>query len=406
MSPYEVGFAFHKIAIISSMDPVSATSPIPPEPVKYRQLPWLAAILSLLVLSIIAALAYQNFILRKQISSITPIPPISPTPSPDPNANWEVVIDTQIGISFKYPKDTFPYANSLQTTLDHSFFGFDVFNNNKRRDHRSLKEDDLALNLTVYKPAKTNIELYLSTIETANNTVITQPFPGVSGSYTKVNSIIDNEAKRAIIYSEPKNEYAEYDAILVDNNNNVAIIRLMTGSHSQRQKLLPLLTQILSTFKFLDNEITPTKEASYLPGKNWQKINNPTLGITLCLPPKWEFSKNGDSSLSGTIIFNRDPQYAPNVSSIMSIPYSNASRREAYFAFWKNDYPNADQTTSVNEVNINSHTALLANGPEDDTVIWSAGSKLWTANISGWNYTNPSKAAFLKDFYTMISCSF
>lgn len=153
-------------------------------------------------------------------------------------------------------------------------------------------------------------------------------------------------------------------------------------------------------------KLTPPAKTAYAPGKDWQKVNHPNLGITLCLPPKWEFAKNGDGSLSPTLIFNRDPQYAPNVTSIKNIPNSSGGIQQSYLAFWKNDYPNADKTVFITETDVNSNNVFLASGPEGETVIWSTQNKLWIAGISGWNYINSSKTAFLKDFYTTISCSF
>ncbi|MDP3954922.1 MAG: hypothetical protein Q8Q15_00985 [bacterium] len=188
--------------------------------------------------------------LKSLIPTPTPTPNVIATPTPDPTANWKTVLNEQIGISFKYPENLLPYTNTPQVAPDYSFFGFDAFSNKEKRDHRALTEADLELELAVYKPAKGTIQPYLSAIEAADNTIITQPFPGISGSYTKVKTVTDETVQRAVIYAEPESEYAEYDAIVIDGNKNVATVRLMTGSRNKRQELLPLLDQILSTFKF------------------------------------------------------------------------------------------------------------------------------------------------------------
>ena len=146
-----------------------------------------------------------------------------------------------------------------------------------------------------------------------------------------------------------------------------------------------------------DIKTTPTTQNYPVPS-TWKRVI--VLGINLCLPPKWEADQ------SGNVYFNRDVAYRPSVTYMDDIPYTGGSRREAYYAFWERDYPNVRNTISVNEVNINSNTALLFNGPEGDSVVWHANNKLWYAGLSNWSYVNNSKTAFYSDLYTMISCSF
>lgn len=108
------------------MDPIS-NIPVSSEPVKHRQLPLLAAILSLLVLSIIAALAYQNFILRKQLSSSISVPFVSPDPSPNPTAgqipnndlsDWKTYRNINLGISIQHPNSWFLNIESPNTKFE------------------------------------------------------------------------------------------------------------------------------------------------------------------------------------------------------------------------------------------------------------------------------------------------
>lgn len=155
--------------------------------------------------------------------------------------------------------------------------------------------------------------------------------------------------------------------------------------------------------------------ANYVPGKDWHQVNNTTLGLMFCLPPKWDFTKNGDGSFSGNLTFYRDSAYAPTVAFIQSIPYSSGSRREAYYSFWESEYPDIRTLVSVKDIDINTNSALLISpakekeskySPEGLTVIWQAGGKLWKADIDGWSWVNESQSVFLKDFYTAISCSF
>jgi len=206
-----------------------------------------------LVTGIVAGLLIGKYIYTLKP---TPSPIISASPTsvstPDPTADWKTVSDTQVGVSFKYPENLLPYINTPQKSPDNLIFSFDAFNNVEKRDHRTLQEADLELEVIVYKQVKWSIESYLSAIKAADYTIVTDPFPGNSGSFTKVKTVSGEKIQKAIIYTEPKNEFAEYDAFLVDNSNMVTTIRLMTGSHDRKQELLSLLDQILSTFKFVD----------------------------------------------------------------------------------------------------------------------------------------------------------
>lgn len=168
-------------------------------------------------------------------------------------------------------------------------------------------------------------------------------------------------------------------------------------------------------------EPTPTASPTlkvpivYSPDKDWHRITNTTLGLTFCLPPKWDFTKNGDGSFSGQLTYYRDPSYAPWVAQIKSIPYTSGSRREAYYKFWEKEYTDVRSLVMVSDVNINGNTALLISpsqnvetklSPEGLTLVWYAGGKLWKANISNWSSINDSQSAFLEDFYASVSCSY
>ncbi len=152
--------------------------------------------------------------------------------------------------------------------------------------------------------------------------------------------------------------------------------------------------------------VNPTPTSAVVPQiqnypvpKLWTRItilNN----LILCLPPKWEADQWGN------IYFNRDSAYRPNVTYIQELPYTGGSRRETFYVFWEKEYPDVRQAVSVNEVLINKGSALKFSGPEGEKIVWLANGKLWQAGISNWSMVNDSKTAFLKDFYTMVGCSF
>jgi hypothetical protein len=125
----------------------------------------------------------------------------------------------------------------------------------------------------------------------------------------------------------------------------------------------------------------------------------------LCLPPKWEFAKNGDGSTSPTLIFKRDESYQPGVTFFQENPLYTDSLEEAYYDFWQDDYPDV-RSVAKETIFLNGHQVLKFVGPEAETIVWEAAGKMWEASISSWAYVNSSKEKFLEDFYTMISCSF
>ncbi len=172
------------------------------------------------------------------------------SPAPDETVQWKSIVNEQVGLAFKYPDNFVPYADDPQVP-NATHFEFSAYNSEEKRGNRLLMEDDVQLEVVVYKPAKTTLESYLFAIEANDGAVINTPFPGITGSYTKVKTLTNGNTQTAIIYSEPEQEYSEYDAILVEDNN-VAIIRIMTGSHTKRQELLPILDQLVSSFSFVD----------------------------------------------------------------------------------------------------------------------------------------------------------
>ena len=157
---------------------------------------------------------------------------------------------------------------------------------------------------------------------------------------------------------------------------------------------------------------TPTTSPSpnttkYMVPSTWVRYTT-NDSLKLCLPPKWE-SKN----IYGELFYNRDSSYQPTITIIQEIPYSGGSTSEAYFDYWKSEYPNISQLVTISDVNINGNNVKFVapkdeakSSPEGIAVMWYTNNKLWKAGLSNWNMINSSQSSFLNDFYTMISCSF
>ncbi|HUW24879.1 MAG TPA: hypothetical protein VMW04_04695 [Patescibacteria group bacterium] len=248
-----------------------------PKPILNYVLLWGLGILGVLgVLCAGIVIGQKRALPKAELTSTLTITP-EPTPTPDPTAGWETVSDGQVGVTFKYPSSLLPFTNKPIVSPDLAQLNFQAFSSQEKRDHRTLTEADLQLELIVFNPARGSLEPYLSAIKTVNNAVIAQPFPGITGSYIKVKTLEGERTQTAVFYAEPEREYSEYDAIVMGENNKVATIRLMTGSHNKREQLLPILEQILSTFKFLDQ--TSSTE-------NWKTYQSPNSPYTFKYPPE------------------------------------------------------------------------------------------------------------------------
>ena len=367
----------------------------------------------------VGLLAYQNLQLQKQIASLQtqPTPTSSPTPQakPDPalrdTANWKTYTNTKLGFSIQYPsnlkvsQEPQPYKNNLGGT---TWF---------------LSIDDRADGDVAGKTIGTSISVQFND----------KPISGESGQpITKIeNTVMGIEN---VTYFNIQNYPAVKGRQNINPDQNGVAQETILFVHVLQGKLLWSITgdikstkdaeinkvnQILSTFKFTGTSVTPTltptptitptpkPKTTYTVPVSWKRLTTQS-GVNLCLPPKWEVEAYDH------LIFNRDEGYRPSITYITNLPYSGGSRREAYFAYWANEYPEVKQLVSVTDTDINGNSALTiypANSsdpktsPEGLTVVWYSAGKLWKAGLSGWNMTNASQASFLKDFYTMISCS-
>lgn len=201
------------------------------------------------------------------------------------------------------------------------------------------------------------------------------------------------------------------------------VIALASGFYYKIQKpAAPILTDFTSASPAPtpEDEIYPPvtgaivspspTSLNYSVPANWKKTFLPNHSITVCLPPKWELDQWGG------IFFNRDARYQPNITYLQDLPFTSGTQQEAYFQYWQSEYPQIRSLVSFNETTLGNNTVLTVL-PTDTTepksapdgglaVIWFANGKLWKAGLSNWNMINPSQTAFLKDFYTAISCSF
>lgn len=364
-------------------NPISSPAPLTPEVVKPKPrygLAILIGVLSFFFLASLVAASYfytQNQQLKKLAIVAQPTPPLQPSvtlvkeaPS-DPTAGWQTY--TGKNFTFKYPP---------QLT------------------HQKDQND-------IVRFTDDSQSLYLVLDDNLNNEY-TKPVGNEFHGLNNITTTLLNQIEGFIIVGEngmvvgPTGK-KQKEAFV--NSNGKALI---FGCETNNVCIDGGLDQILSTFKFTD-EIKPTASStSYKPGSGWQTVNNPTLGISVCLPPKWEFGDLGKSQMSGEIFYARDPQYRPNASAISSYPYNGGSRRDEYINL-KTKYEYEPEKlkgqTTVKEVTINGKSFLAIAIPSFPEVLVTAiDDKLYAIDIDYDPMVNDSEAAFRKDIQTIAGC--
>ncbi|MBI2326207.1 hypothetical protein HYU91_02350, partial [Candidatus Collierbacteria bacterium] len=337
------------------MNPIAQSTPptMPPAP-KPSIVPVILSIFLCISLAGIGLLAYQNIQLQRQIASLqlqptpTPLPAEVSTKEGDPTANWKTYTNTKLGFSIQYPsnlkvsQEPQPYKNNLGGT---TWF---------------LSIDDRADGDAAGKTIGTSISVQFND----------KPISGESGQpITKIeNTVMGIEN---VTYFNIQNYPAVKGRQNINPDQNGVAQETILFVHILQGKLLWSITgdakstkdaeinkvnQILSTFKFTGATatttptltITPTSKpkTTYVVPTSWKRLTTQS-GLNLCLPPKWE------AEAYDHLIFNRDEGYKPSITYITNLPYSGGSRREAYFAYWANEYPDVKQLVSVTDTDIN-----------------------------------------------------
>ena len=349
---------------------------------------------------------YIQYSSRSQISQVdtpTPTPLSTETPAEGDTANWKTYENKEHGYAVKYPSD-FKLFFDGKTPI--------IMKPGGEREGTGA----FSFYQITFTPLNTNKEL--QDLVTENINTSKQIWGENSPEFKSISSIY--EAKVGSLKG------LSFDLACVGYCHNIFIkkdatksfqITVRNANQEVKNVYQSEVDQILSTFKFINESSTPTPtitptskpKTTYIVPTSWKRFTTQS-GVNLCLPPKWEVEAYDH------LVFNRDEGYKPSITYITNLPYSGGSRREAYFAYWASEYPDVDvkQLVSVTDTDINGNSALTiypANSsdpktsPEGLTVVWYSAGKLWKAGLSGWNMTNTSQTSFLKDFYTMISCS-
>lgn len=363
----------------------------------------------------VAYFAFKNGQIKinpKSNSPITASPTqVITTPVPDVPSNWETYSSPDNDYSFKHP-------SGIKSDTGAGGVGFEsirfVFMGQKQIDSgRTQTELADGYSFSVIKLGSVNKYDPSTEAQKSNN----NDKESCANIDPEISSVIKTTVSGHDAYQYEKNCMGNSTITYISNGVNVYLIsQFYAGDKEDLPVYRTTTLQIYSSFKFNLALTKSDNSVNYSSGKDWHKVNNSTLGLSFCLPPKWDFSKNGDGSFSGNLIFYRDAGYTPTVSYISDIPYSEGSRREAYYKYWESEYPKVRESVSIQEILINNDTVLKINTKVTDetktspdgslAVVWYAKGKLWKAGLSGWSSVNDSQTLFLKDFYTVISCTF
>lgn len=196
--------------------------------------------------------------------------PTEPSPTQTPTAtqveDWKTYTNREHGFEFKYPPDL--YVNHYQESPFSETWSLST-KELSQEETKSLSKDSLANNVGIFisfQPQNTikNYESYHLRLD----------------NYRKGdNIIIDGKDASSLISTTIDNkEVVEY--IMEFNDGILGIQGFSQGEEGS------VLTQILSTFRFLDEEKADTS--------SWITYTNTQFGYSLKYPPNWYLSKESE----------------------------------------------------------------------------------------------------------------
>jgi len=144
---------------------------------------------------------------------------------------------------------------------------------------------------------------------------------------------------------------------------------------------------------------------SYLPEDNWHTVSISNLGISTCLPPKWELGTGNYPSNYMEIFFARDAQYRPRATSIESFPYSSGSVVTKYLETKYKYEPDLISKATSKNISINNKSAFKVSIPSsEDFVVFSLNKNIYAIEAGYDEMVDDSKDKFQKNIYTIVGC--
>lgn len=222
------------------------------EPDKHRQLPWLAVTLSFLVLSVLGVLGYQNLSLKKQIVSLKtaslsqPTFQISPSPTPDPTANWETYTDSINKFSIKYPKDKIAVLRTKDAYMEFCNVGSSIVSIELYNQGQRIPPPEVAIEFTGFLATTIATKTLSSGLSPREWTQINCKGNWVADPSTQVDRILLN-GSWLTIYTGGQMGTGSFVVYPKDDR-----IYLFYGWPVTTIDQMNIFDQILSTFKFIN----------------------------------------------------------------------------------------------------------------------------------------------------------
>jgi len=235
-------------------------APVNPVPVSKKPNYWIVAIIVFVLLLVIGSIYMFSLRSQKQMFPPPPEPPLppkitlQPSPGQDPTANWKTYANTKYGYSIKYPQEL-----NIYTRVE-SLPG----NEEQRKLHTTCcigiyNKDSIILGVDAFEEKRT--------LEQYKNELLAKDPKDVSNLRTI--KILDKEA---LEYNFTSNKIVT----LIDNNTRYNFLYIK-GDHY-------LADQILSTFKFLDqeNQVACTLDAKLCPDGSYVSRQPPNCEFAAC----------------------------------------------------------------------------------------------------------------------------
>ncbi|MFZ2202780.1 MAG: hypothetical protein WAV56_05320 [Microgenomates group bacterium] len=243
------------------METVTPQPATPPSSPRKSVLPLLLTTLFLLTLAATGLLAYQNWLLKKQIAALQipiPTPTVAPIPTTDPTVNWKTYTNTDYGFQFRYPPEA-----RLETLGSSPNEQYKIIYMGKKQIASGRTQTDLSDGYIFYVSVRDDVSR--STVETISQ----QTYAGAKENCYEQSTI--SNITSTLINDKPAKTYnvlnclGDYTEIFVSNGKKIfEITQIYVGEPVDRENYKSITIQILSTFKFIDNNNEGTLEATVI----------------------------------------------------------------------------------------------------------------------------------------------
>lgn len=173
------------------------------------------------------------------------------------------------------------------------------------------------------------------------------------------------------------------------------------------KKATPQLTTSADPTPLPEATVGISVNLNYPKPNSWKTVTIPAMGISLCLPPKWELGIGSWPNYM-EMYFARDPQYRPRATAVRLEAYNGGSRREEYINLkvqYEYNPEDLKNRATVSELTINGRQVLDIAIPSFPRVlVFVLNNQLLTVDKDYEPLVNDSESAFQKDIYTIVGC--